>query len=587
MRYVGPLLRRFRSGLLTGAALGLVVAVFPAPSFAGPRDIASTQAYLRASYEYGLALQADMPQVKSAVAGFATQVKAECGGALQNVEARLGRGETRNLRAFGEKALHTEQLELLGQELDAAGQATMLSPEQPAFLKLQNLVAPLTWEDVALGAALVEDLAEIHTRLFSSVPAVCLDIRSWITSGFRLLSSGTKAFLTAREAQQRQESDPRIYINKALQRFETSEGRALAAKLSRLSSRHQAELVTAYEGIESVRPAVGLRREYGPKLREESHKVNETTQVSSGTTEAGGHYMVSVVRGSGSCAFEIQVQDSGSPSTNAPMCAAPTHTTVQRVRCEEGERIVEAMMPATVRKVLLHLSGGRVVTSSTIALPAKLGGPVAFYYQAVPRGSKVPVSMAELDGHGDVLATVTVNPADKCVRYRLHSVSGGPHILAHGVIPGGPRFTIAGNSFAYNGPSQLSLSVGVEDLGGGGSNLTGVHPNILVLTTFDGCYPVDYHIVYGILKATRDAVRAHAGGRIIELQRVKLPASLRTHGMLVYGAFTGPVESVVVSTRTRRVTDGESLEQWTKGQGEYCEGFIEPGRAPQDEGRLF
>jgi hypothetical protein len=169
----------------------------------------------------------------------------------------------------------------------------------------------------------------------------------------------------------------------------------------------------------------------------------------------------------------------------------------------------------------------------------------------------------------------------------LHTVSGGSHKLASGQIPGGPRFTIIGDAFAYNGPSQLSLSVEVEGLGGGGSNLKGAHPKILELTTDDGCYPVDYHIVYGILKATGDTVQAHADGKITKLQRAKLPASLHTHGTLVFGVFTGPVESIVVSTPTGRKADTEGLEEWTKGQQEYCQGFIEPGRAPQDEGHLF
>jgi hypothetical protein len=548
--------------------------------------VASTQAYLRASYEYGLALEADVPQIRSAAAGFAAQVKAECGGALQNVEGRPNKEETKSMRAFGENALRREQLTLLGEELAATGQAAMFSPDQFALLKLQGRVDPLAWEDIVLGEALVEALSEIHILLFSPVPAVCQDIRLWVASGFRLLSSGTKAFLSAQEAQrQRQMRAPAIAIGKTLERFETSEGRALAAKIAQLSHNRLNELVSAYEAVASAQREVGLKQEGGPKLSKRIHELDNTTQVHSGTTATGGYYTVSVVRASGRCAFKIEVQGSDSPET--PMCAVPTHVTVQRVRCEEGERVVEAMMPAAVRKVLLRLSGGRVVTSSTIVLTAKLGGPAAFYYQAVPRGSHVPVSMTELDAHGRPLATVTIKPAGKCVRHRLHSVSKGSHTLAHGQIPGGPSFTITGNAFAYNGPSQLSLSVEVEGFGGGGSNLAGAYPHILELTTYDGCYPVDYHIVYGILKATNDTVQARAGGKSVELQKAKLPANLHTHGELFYGVFTGPVESIVVSTLTGRVTDIEGLQQRTKEQAEYCEGFIEPGRAPQDEGRLF
>lgn len=579
--------RRRRLFVGAGCAV-LLAAVAPATSLAGSKDVAATQSYLRAAYEYELALRAKVPMVRTAAGEFAAQVKTECGGALRNVEANLRREETPGMRAFGENALRSEQLRLVGEELKAEGQARMFSPDQAVFQGLQNAVAALEWEDVALGTAIAEVLQEEHSVLFSSPPNACQDIRAWIGSGFHRLSPGTKAFLSEQERQRRPSGKHPVAIDTTIRRFETSEGKALAGKTIQLRARRQEELTGAYEALEKAQQSVGLESEFGPRLRKEAREIRNTTALGSGATSAKGRYTVSVTRTSGHCPYKISVQDTGgSPFPKTPMCVTTRHAVIQRVRCEEGERIVEALMPAAVRTVVLRLSDGHGVDSRTITLPARLGGPASIYYQAVPRGSAVPISMTELDAHGHTLAAIPVHPSSKCVRHQVHTVSGGSHKLASGQIPGGPRFTIIGNAFAYNGPSKLSLSVELEDLGGSGSNLKGAHPKILELTTDDGCYPVDYHIIYGILKATGDTVQAHADGNVTELQRAKLPASLRTHGTLVYGVFTGPVESIIVHTPTGRTADAEGLDAWTKEQQEYCEGFIEPGRAPQDEGHLF
>jgi hypothetical protein len=578
---------KLRCRLLAGIGLTvLLTAAAPATSLAGPEDVTATQRFLRADYEYEVALRANVPLIRSAATGFAAQTKTECGDVLHGVEDSLNREETKSMRAFGENALRGEQLRLLGEELQTAGSARMFAPDQPVFQAFQSAVDALEWEDMPLSAAIDDALQEEHAALFSPPLDVCQDIRAWVGSGFHLLSPGTKAFLIEREAQQHRNTRHGIAIEPALKRFETSEGKTLTNEIAQLEIRRRDELVSAYEAVEGAQVSVGLEGESGPLARRVIQEIRSTTQLGHGTTAAKGFYTVSVTKGSGHCAYKIRVQGTGSLFAATPMCAT-RKTTVRGARCEEGDRVVEAVLPAGVREVRMRLSNGRSVTSTTIALPAKLGGPASIYFQAVPRGSAVPISLTELDRHGHTRAIVTVQRADKCVRRRLHTVSGGSHKLASGQIPGGPRFNITANAFAYNGPSHLSLSVEIEGLGGGGSSLGGAHPKILELTTDDGCYPVDYHIVYGILKATHDTVQAHVKGKVTELQRAKLPASLKTHGALVYGVFTESVESIIVRTPNGTTADAEGLEQRTMEQHEYCEGFIEPGRAPQEEGHLF
>lgn len=568
--------------------VALASAIAPATCSAGPQDVASTQAYLQAAYQADLAYMAQVPQVQSAADEFVTNIKIECPGALRGVEASLHQ-ETSSMRVFGEQALHQEQLSILEEELKVGGESALFSPDRQAFLTFEDTVAALTWNDVALKTAITDSLQDEHARRFDTPPAVCSDIDSWLAGGSRLLSAGTKAFLAIQEGQQQQLEDERaIAIGPALEHFETSEGRRLAARIERIGAQYDNDLSAAYQALEGARDAVGLKPEFGPRLRREMAEIEHSTRLGKGRTAAGGQFQVRVVKGSGHCVFRIEVQDTkGSPFSKEAMCASDVHGTVQRERCEEGERIVEAVMPTDVRKVALHLAGGRVVVSKTLTLPAKLGGPAAFYYQAAPRGAHVPVSMTELGSDGQMLATVAVGAVAKCIRRGLHSVSGGSHPLAHGQIPGGPGFTIRGDAFAYNGPPSLSLSVELEGRGGGGSNLSGASPHVFVLTTHGGCYPTYYEIVYGLLKAPADTVQAHASGNVTTLQRAELPVSLHTRGVLVYGVFTTPVESIVVETPGGRTVVAEGLSERTIGQMEYCEGFIEPGREPREEASLF
>ena len=576
------------STILVSFAVVLVAgAIAPASSLAGQQDVASTRVYLRAVYELERTNLARISQLQSAAKAFSAQLAATCPDALKNVEARLHM-ETSSARAFGEQALHQEQLQLLEEELQAAGRDALNVPSQPAFLAFETAVATLPWESTALRTAIAEWLHDEHAELFSAQPAVCQDIGAWAASGYRLLSPGTRAFLTAQQSQQKQLSAERTAaIGPALKRFEISEGRMLASKIEQVTNSYELALTNVYETLEAARTAIGLQPQLGPKQRRRLHQLEHVTQLGGGRTDAGDRFRVSVVPASGHCAFGIEVLDTGGSLSKQVTCASHAHATVQHVRCEESERIVEATMPANVRKVALLLSGGRILTSRTITIPAHLGGPVAFYYQAVPRGAHVPVSITELDADGRPLVSLALESADRCVRFRLHPISHGPHLLAHGQIPGGPSFTIKGDAFAFNGPPSLSLSVELEGRGGGGSGLGGSHPKVLEFTTYDGCYPVDFHIVYGILKAPADTIVAHADGKTEPLEQAKLPGSLHSQGVLVYGVFTSTIESIVVSTPGGQDVDVESLSQATLKQHEYCEGFIEQGREPSDEGTLF
>jgi hypothetical protein len=66
-----------------------------------------------------------------------------------------------------------------------------------------------------------------------------------------------------------------------------------------------------------------------------------------------------------------------------------------------GDRVaIEAIVPAVTRKIRLRLAGGRTLTSRVTRTPARDGGPLGVYFQAVPASGPWPVSLIELDAHG-------------------------------------------------------------------------------------------------------------------------------------------------------------------------------------------
>jgi hypothetical protein len=237
-----------------------------------------------------------------------------------------------------------------------------------------------------------------------------------------------------------------------------------------------------------------------------------------------------------------------------------------------------------VRVVRLLLSGGRAISSHTIAIPAHLGGPAAFYFQAVKRGAAVPLALTELSANGKVLGTLPLTSAPVCVRHGVHFLHHGIVHLAHGQVPGGPRFAIKGEAYAYNGPAYFSLSIELANGSGGGGGLSGADPELFERALWNKCSPVQYEIVYGVLKDPADHVLARVNGATVALSSAPIPARLHAHGDLTYAVFTTLPEALVVENIHGKIVATENLAAFDKEETEYCEGLDEePMRPPRQE----
>jgi hypothetical protein len=189
-----------------------------------------------------------------------------------------------------------------------------------------------------------------------------------------------------------------------------------------------------------------------------------------------------------------------------------------------------------------------------------------------------------------VLGTLPLPSARVCVRHGVHFLHHGIVGLARGQVPGGPKFAIKGEAYAYNGPVYFSLSIELENGSGGGQGLSGSYPRLFTRAFWTKCSPVQYEIVCGVLKQPADRMVARVGADTVALSTASIPARLHAGGVLVYGIFTTPPEVLVLENPEGKTIAAENLAAFGKEETEYCEGLDEePGRPPlqEEEGSII
>jgi hypothetical protein len=228
-----------------------------------------------------------------------------------------------------------------------------------------------------------------------------------------------------------------------------------------------------------------------------------------------------------------------------------------------------------------------------VLVPHRLGGPDAFYYQAVRGPSPIPVSLIERDAHGRTLRAVKLLRIVGCSKHPVKYLPGGKRTLLHGQTPQGPDFSIVGERYRLFGRvhRQLKLTTGEglvssgddeEELSEGPDESFAVKrmtPLDSALST--GCRPHEYSIFYGLLDKPRDTVFAKVAGMLVPLNRVYIPASLHAGGVLVYVASVSQPEEIVVRSPSGKVVMSEDLS--SQGR-ETCEGESEGPVGPSPGG---
>jgi hypothetical protein len=580
-------------GLLTAAAL--TAAVFAggvdASAAGGPADAdrAATLAYLRAEIAREQADLAGLPAADAAVRAEAATLQRECPGVLAGapqhsfVSPRFGPSSL-SPRAQGEAARSERQLTYLERELYTSFLAPIGQLELSNVPAFAAAVLPLRWSNPRITTAVQEEVKFMETPEASA--GVCADMRFWAASGFKEVSPGTRSFIAAEDARLRLLNVPPTFLftRSKAPPIQAAE-RALNGLLDRAGALEHA-LRPVGQALER---ALGLHPLEPPAPNRNN---NPGVVVGRGRTAAGERW-VARVRRNGHCPIDLSVAREGENESSEGWCFSRRDVSGRAfsgsVDCGEGRLTVTSFtLPATTL-VRLRLSDGRTIASAPIRVPRRLGGPVGLYYQVVRGPSPIPRLLTEYDASGRVLRVTHLPAVVECTRHPLKYLT--VKTVATGTVPGGgPEYSIRAERYRFLGKVYFELKAEVHEEHGGllggvteGGSSGGRHAfgTSTFRRTFDyeeanGCTPHPYEIVYGILKAPGDTLlAAGATGPAAPLATAPLPASLHQSGVLVYGAFSPPAETLSIRDAAGNTLATEPLEN-----GEFvetCEGEAEPG----------
>ncbi len=553
---------------------------------ASPRslNVTATRSYLQAGYELVQAELADAPVANAAVQQLATTIGSECSGILREAPPEPPAGSPFE-RSFGERIRGEEQLHELESEAFGALDVSYVQAPRVAILAFAATLRSLHWGTAALTAAALSRAGELESRLVTAVPDVCGDIESWVASGYKTLPATTKAFNSRRKLESAR--TPAHAFSSRLASYEDAAGKALLAKTQALEK----QLLSASEGFDvaarGMEAALGVER---PEQTTFSHHPPGSVVVGKGPTVAGGRYEVLLEpprehprRREGECAPDraVRLQLISSLGTGVSGCWSPAETSAPPdLGCTEGLWTITLQTLPTAKEVRLTMSNGRTFTSQVAFVPPQLGGPVGFYYQVVRGPSPLPVSLTELDEHGNSLRVVKLHPFKGCIKHLLKFLPGGIRSLAQDRVPDGPSYSIQGEAYRFLGRIHFALSVRIKHGGGGSESPSGRKPSVFTWATFTGCQPHPYAIVYGLLKQTTDTVFARTAGHLRMLRRASIPAHLHASGMLVYlGSRTVPEELIVRNPNGDTVVT-EKLGSLATEAPERCAGEAEGESKP-------
>jgi hypothetical protein len=601
------------------------VASAGAPRAAGsPADRAAAHAYLLDLYGYVQAVAQAAPALVGAYEGAASRIAGECPGVLvgapQGSEIEVGSSILqRTARQRGEERRQSAQRNDLEEELATALASAEREARRPAVTALLANLKALPQGEPALARAVHTVTRGLEEDQKAQSTDVCADLEAWAASDYRTLSQASREIARKRETEL-----ARALRDLAAQSAsdstslaETPADRALVRRTAQLEIRTAKAIANPIDSARKrVEAALGLttRARRQERLKSIPHESKSSTELGAGRTAAGTRYTVWLERTkggfAGTCKSRVEVRraDGAKPEPlvelvitgGSEVCLVPHQKRSEQpsVNCSEGSLTIETEVPSATRTVDLRMSDGTHVVSHPVLVPRRLGGPAAFYYQAVRGPSPVPVSLTERDAHGRSLRMLKLRRIVGCSRHPLKYLRGGKRTLVRGSTPQGPSFSIVGERYRLFGRvhTQLKLRTGEGGLVGSDEDEEGVNEGlngsaaILVRRTTPldseivaACSPHEYSIFYGLLKQQRDTVLAKVAGKLVPVFRVRIPSSLHAGGMLVYLASVSRPEELLVRSPSGKIVMNEDLSRAASEGRETCEGESE-GAGPPPSG---
>jgi hypothetical protein len=574
-------------------------------------------AYLLDMYAYVQAIAEVAPALVSAYEGAASRIAGECPDVL--VGAPQGNGieggpsvPRRTARQRGEEKRLSTQLSDLEEELALELASGEMGPRQPATSALLTSLKALPQGEPGLSWIVRAQTIELEESQKVESTDVCADMKAWAGSGYHTLSQASRAIALKRETQLAGffRDLAAQSASESLSLAKTPADQALIRKTSQLESRLAETIASSIDSARKrVEAALGLtaRAKLEEKPTPVSHESESSTELGAGRTAAGTSYTIWLERRRGGAAHgckssvEVRGASGAKPgilerltSTDSEVCLTPRKGRSEEpdVNCSEGLLTIKTEVLSATRAVDLRMSNGTRIVSRPVLVPRRLGGPGAFYYQAVRGPTPFPVSLTERNARGRTLRVLKLRRIVGCAKHPLKYLSGGKRTLVHGSTAQGPPFSIVGERYRLFGRVHIQLKLrtgeGLESSDGGGEEEEeeniGEGPNgsapVKRTTPLDSdvsaaCYPHEYSIFYGWLEHPNDMVLAKVAGKLVTALRVPIPRSLHAGGMLVYLASVSQPEEILVRSPSGKILMDEDRSRAAREGRETCEGESE------------
>ncbi len=150
-----------------------------------------------------------------------------------------------------------------------------------------------------------------------------------------------------------------------------------------------------------------------------------------GITAAGTRYTVAAEKGSGPfCRARITIAENAPDGQfGSASCFTGSGAEELSMTCPGNRVAIEAVVPAITRKIRVRLADGRTLSSRVTRIPARDGGPLGFYFQAVSASGAWPVSLIELDADGRKLGrTHNLQSHSSCMSSATSGKRSSPNV---------------------------------------------------------------------------------------------------------------------------------------------------------------
>ena len=398
-------------GLALVTALVALAVAPSASSAATSADRKASGVYLKGTYVFDRAALANASASSAASAAYLAKLSGECPGVLANAPspARL----SKTAHATPQQISEVKQLAALQSEVYLALLSSWLAPDHEAFEALVKVIAPLRWSNMRMTRLAHEEARNYQQELDSQPPDVCADLRAWVSSGYQTLPPSA---LTAQR--QLTGKAPRPSLEALIARQEGPTLKKLARRRKHVEMAVEKQLEPALERVVALFSALGL--EQPPPASVESSPGGDESPSSGtighGTTAAGTSYTVLATAPSKSCPVNLAISETsnGNRIVIGECLSDSTSRMRPAIGCNEGHVTIWTPLSPSVRFVELKLSNGHRIVSRALSVPASDGGPLGFYYQALPHSPAKPVSLTELDAKARRVRELPIGPTPAC-----------------------------------------------------------------------------------------------------------------------------------------------------------------------------